>query len=225
MPVSTAKLLILIPAYNAGGYLAELAERLRSLPDAPDILIIDDGSTDGTPDILAGLGVTALTNRPNRGKGYSLRRGFEYAAGKGYRYVVTIDADLQHRPEEIPRFLNYAEEADLYIGTRCMDPKKMPWERRLTNNLTSLIISIFSGCRIRDSQSGYRMFKTDLLKTIRTEATRYDFESEILFKAGRLGARVAEIPISTVYGGSRSYINPLVDTGRFIRLVWKRIVS
>ena len=104
-----------------------------------------------------------------------------------------------------------------------MTLKIMPFDRWLTNNLTSLIISVFSSQRIRDSQYGYRLIPAEVLRAIPLRTVRYDFESEMLFKAGAVGCYVAEVPISTVYEGSRSYINPLVDTGRFIRQIWKRI--
>ena len=110
------------------------------------------------------------------------------------------------------------------IGTRQMKLGVMPFARWLTNNLTSLIISIFSGMRIRDTQSGYRMISVDTLKKLRLKSVKYDFESEMLFQAGALNIKIDEIPIATVYEGSHSYINPLVDTGRFIKLIWKRIL-
>ena len=152
-----------------------------------------------------------------------MQKGFEYAIREGFRSVLTIDADLQHLPEEIPRFFAVDDGRRLVIGTRQISLKEMPLPRWLTNNLTSLIISVFSCCRIRDSQSGYRLIPTSLLKAIRLKTANYDFESEMLFKAGAVGCQVAEVTISTVYEGSQSYINPLIDTGRFIRQIFKRV--
>jgi len=99
----------------------------------------------------------------------------------------------------------------------------MPFPRWLTNNLSSLIISIFSSGRVRDSQSGYRLMPIDLIKAVNLKTTNYDLESELLFKAGRLGLEIAEVSITTVYDDSTSYINPFVDSGRFVRQIWKRI--
>lgn len=224
MTISDYKILILVPAYNAGKYLRELIERIKKSAPSSDTLIINDGSTDDTGMILNELNINHLTNFPNRGKGYSLKRGFDYAIQNGYDYVVTIDADLQHLPEEIPRFTNRAGEAEIYVGTRNLRSKDMPPHRKLSNWLTSLIISVFSGKRIRDSQTGYRMISTGLLKSLNVTSVKYDFESEQLFQAGRLSVKFAEIPISTVYEGSHSYINPLKDTTRFIRLILRRIM-
>ena len=215
--------LILIPAYNAGKHLPELVRRVKEAVRNSDVLIINDGSTDNSADILKNLDVISLTNSPNQGKGYTLQRGFEFAIKNGYDYVVTIDADLQHLPEEIPRFFESKIKADIYIGTRNLKSPDMPLLRRLTNYLTSIIISIFSGRRIRDTQSGYRMFSIQSLKSMNIDSTQYDFESEQLFQAGALNMTIGEIPISTVYANSLSYINPLLDTLRFIKLIWRRI--
>lgn len=149
--------------------------------------------------------------------------GFDYAIKKQFRSVLTIDADLQHLPEEIPRFFALDNGRRLIVGTRNMNLKNMPFERWLTNNLTSMIISVFSTQRVRDSQSGFRLLPTEILKEILLKSVGYDFESEMLFKAGALGCIIVEVPISTIYEGSTSYINPLLDTTRFIRQIWKRI--
>ena len=218
------KILILIPSYNAAEHLAELVDRIKKATTGADIVVINDGSTDCTETVLKNLVVSYLTYPINRGKGYALQQGIAYAIQNGYEYVMTIDADLQHLPEEIPNFIKGRREADIYMGTRDLRSALMPVERRLTNYLTSLIVSIFSGRRIRDSQSGYRMISTDILRRLRVSSVRYDFESELLFQAGVLKAKIVEVPISTIYENARSYINPLVDTGRFIRLIWRRIL-
>jgi len=216
-------ILVLVPAYNAAEHLGELITRLRRFVCDEHLLFVDDGSTDGSRDTLEKEGVRFISFGHNRGKGAALMAGFNYAIKKGYRSVLTVDADLQHLPEEIPPFYALDDGRRLIIGTRRMTLKIVPFDRWLTNNLTSLIISVFSSQRIRDSQSGYRLIPTEVLRAIPLRTVRYDFESEMLFKAGAVGCPVAEVPISTVYAGSRSYINPLVDTGRFIRQIWKRI--
>lgn len=218
------QILILIPAYNAAQYLSELVKRIRQAVPGTEILIINDGSSDRTAQLLPALGTAYLDNLPNQGKGFTLKRGADYALEKGYRHIVTIDADLQHLPEEIPRLLEKTERSDIVIGTRKITLRVMPFARWLTNNLTSIIISVFSGQRVRDSQSGFRLIATKILAQTKVQSIKYDYESEILFQAGALGARIGEAAISTVYGGAQSYINPLKDTGRFIRLIWRRIL-
>jgi glycosyltransferase involved in cell wall biosynthesis len=217
------KILVLVPAYNAARYLPELVARLKQVVSPTHLLIVNDGSTDRSLKVLKGLEVAYISYPDNRGKGAALTAGFEYAIAHGYRSVLCIDADLQHLPEEVPGFVALDDGRHMIIGTRRINLKIMPFARWLTNNLTSLIISIFSRARIRDSQSGFRLIPTAVLKAIPLKTVKYDFESEMLFKAGAIGCPVAEVPISTVYEESQSYINPSKDTLRFIRQIWKRI--
>ncbi len=215
--------LVLVPAYNAGKYIPELVSRLRKFVCDENLLFVNDGSSDNTLELLKQHNVNHISFPQNRGKGAALMAGFEYAIENNFRSVLTIDADLQHLPEEIPRFYALDNGRRVVIGTRKMDLKIMPFDRWLTNNLTSMIVSVFSTQRVRDSQSGFRLLPTELLKAIRLKTVGYDFESEMLFKAGAVGCSIAEVPISTIYEGSTSYINPLKDTGRFVRQIWKRI--
>ncbi len=217
------KILVLIPAYNAARYLPDLIPRLRQYVCDENILFVNDGSSDDTHDILKQLDVNYISFPANQGKGAALAAGFKYAMANGYRSVLTIDADLQHLPEELPRFYAEDDGEHVIIGTRAIDRRVMPFSRWLTNNVTSLIISIFSTQRVRDSQSGFRLIPTSLLRSMRLKTVGYDFESEMLFKAGAAGCRFGEVPVTTVYEGSTSFINPLRDTGRFIRQIWKRI--
>ena len=215
--------LVLIPAYKAARYLPDLIPRLRTFVCDDNILVVNDGSPDDTESILERLKVRHLTHPQNKGKGAALKTGFDYAIEHGYRSVLTIDADLQHLPEEVPHFLAHDNGATIIIGTRDINRAIMPFDRWLTNNLTSLIISVFSTQRVRDSQSGFRLIPVSALQSLQLKTVNYDFESEMLFKSGRLGIPVIEVPISTIYEGSHSYINPLTDTLRFIRQIWKRI--
>lgn len=212
-----------MPAFNAAKYLPELVTRVRGHVSPQDFLVVNDGSTDSTVEILRTLKVNFISFPHNRGKGAALAAAFDSAIKQGYRSVLTLDADLQHLPEEIPRFFAVDDGQTLVIGTRTMNLRIMPFSRWLTNNLTSLIISIFSSARVRDSQSGFRMIPSSALKAMPLKSIKYDFESEMLFKAGALGCPIGEVPISTVYEHSASYINPFKDTFRFIRQIWKRI--
>ncbi len=215
--------LVIVPVYNAEQHLPELIQRCRRVVDDTCLLLINDGSTDNSLGIMKANDVNYLSFPHNRGKGAALKAGFDYAANHDFEAVLTLDADLQHLPEEIPRFLDRNDGRKLLLGTRRIKKGLMPPERRLSNNLTSLIVSVFSSQRVRDSQSGFRLIPTSLLRSTRLRTVNYDFESELLFKAGALGYRIAEVPISTVYEGSRSFINPLADTLRFIRQMWRRV--
>lgn len=216
--------LVLIPAFNAEKYIPEIVPRLKQYVCEENLLFINDGSNDKTLELLKEQNVNYLSFTKNQGKGAALMAGFNYAIENNYRSVLTVDVDLQHLPEEIPRFFALDNGHRIVMGTRDISLKKeMPFERWLTNNLTSLIVSIFSSQRVRDSQSGYRLIPIELLKKIRLKTVSYDLESEMLFKAGAVECEIAEVPISTIYEGSTSYINPFKDTTRFIRQIWKRI--
>ncbi|HHI02555.1 MAG TPA: glycosyltransferase family 2 protein [candidate division Zixibacteria bacterium] len=221
---SPARTIVLIPAFNAACYLEELVVRVKNTIPPVDILVINDGSADDTGNIARSLNCNVLTNEKNRGKGYSLKRGFAYSLKKNYDYLITIDADLQHLPEEMKAFMNYAGNGSISIGTRELSMKKMPLPRWLSNNLTSLLVSIFGGKVIRDSQSGFRMFDLKTLKKMRAVSNRFDFESELLFQAGLLDIEINEVPISTIYNKERSSINQIGDTLRFVKQIWKRIM-
>lgn len=215
--------LVLIPAYNSGKYLDELIPRCRKYVCDENLLFVNDGSTDDTLALLKKHGVNYITFPENRGKGAALKAGYAYGIERGYRSVLTLDSDLQHLPEDLPAFFALDNGQRIVIGTRRMDLSIMPFARWLTNNLTSMIISVFSTQRVRDSQSGYRLIPTKVLRAIPLKTVGYDFESELLFKAGALLVAVAEVEIATIYEGSTSYIHPLRDTKRFVRQIWRRI--
>jgi glycosyltransferase involved in cell wall biosynthesis len=217
--------LVLIPAYNAGLTISELIEKISEFIDKSDIVVIDDGSKDQTFGIAQRAGAVVLKHGINRGKGEALKTGFKYALEKNYDSLLSIDADLQHDPSSIRDFQQKAKENfdGILIGTRDIHLKRMPLARWLSNNLTSMILSILSGQTVRDSQSGYRLISTQVLKKVKLKAKKYDLESEILVKAGRKGFKIDAVPIKTIYGGGKSFINPLIDTGRFLKLMWRTL--
>ena len=222
--INKLSVLVVVPSYNASEYIPELAKRLRAFVCDSNLLFVNDGSQDNTLELIKEHNLNHINFPVNKGKGAALKAAFDYAIENNYRSVLTIDVDLQHLPEDIPKFFALDNGKRLIMGTRDISMEKdMPFQRWLTNNLTSLIISIFSTQRVRDSQSGYRLIPTELLKALRLKTIGYDFESEMLFKAGVVGCEVAEVPIATIYDGSTSYINPYKVTLRFIRQIWKRI--
>ncbi|MFQ5906764.1 MAG: glycosyltransferase family 2 protein, partial [bacterium] len=149
-----------------------------------------------------------------------------YVRNKSYDGVITLDADGQHDPALIPHFLRTAEEGnyDIVIGTRKLEAGTgMPLIRLLTNLTTSLVVSLMSGQKIRDSQSGYRYLSSRVIRNIPLTTSRYQTESEVLIKAGRSGYTIGEVPISTIYSGQKSNINKFIDTVRFIGLCIKNM--
>ena len=217
--------MIIIPAYNASSTLFTLIEQISAFIGRENILVVDDGSKDDTFDLANKSRVKVLQHKRNKGKGEALLTGFRYALDNGYDAAITMDADLQHHPKFIPDFLEkYRHNSpDIIIGTRKIELKTMPFSRWLTNNLTSIIVSVLGGTKVRDSQSGYRLISAIVLKRIRLITKKYDLESELLIKGGRMKFKIDSVFISTIYREGRSFINPLVDTKRFIKLMWRSL--
>ncbi|MBN2069817.1 MAG: glycosyltransferase family 2 protein [Candidatus Krumholzibacteriota bacterium] len=213
-----------IPAYNEEHHLSSVLENVKKYIAAENIIVVDDGSSDRTAEIATEAGVTLLEQEINSGKGKALRRGFDHLSClEGIEAVITLDADGQHDPAEIPLFVKKFNESgdDIIVGNRMSETAEMPFVRKMTNRLTSKVISRLAGCTIRDSQSGYRLIRTDLLRNIELSSDRFDGESEILIKSARNGASIGSITIKSIYAAEKSKINPFIDTVRFFRLVFK----
>ncbi len=215
--------LLIIPAYNAAEHLCELIDRISRIYPKRHVLVINDGSIDNTAQILQKSGVRQIFFERNRGKGAALLAGYHWARAQGYSAVISIDADLQHAPEEIASVIKERRRTAVVLGSRMSDPRAMPLHRRLSNNLTSLIVSIFSGRRIRDTQSGFRLVPGRLLRGISARSRGFAFESELALDFGLRGGEFREVPISVIYRGGHSHIHPFADTLRFIRIIWRRL--
>ncbi len=215
------KVLIIIPAFNEEKSLGKLLKSISSIVPRKDVLVVDDGSQDKTAIIAKRAGCRVLSQKTNQGKGLALRAGFAFALKSGYDAVITMDADGQHDPSEIPKFLKSFKKsgADFIIGTREQNLSEMPFLRFLVNKTTSLVTSILAGVRIHDSQSGYRLIRSILIKKINLKTERFQMETEIIIKAAMKKFSIIEVPIKTIYFKKfKSYINPLIDTVRFIKL-------
>jgi glycosyltransferase involved in cell wall biosynthesis len=217
--VSNGSVLVLIPAWNEAAYVRPVLEgSLAFLPT----LVVDDGSTDDTPAIARATGATVISHRQNRGKGAALMTGFSWALEQGYEAVLTLDADGQHDPSEIPRFLSAykANSGELIIGRR--DFAKMPLVRRLANAIGSWLFSLAIGTRILDNQSGYRLYARSLLERIDLTSAGFELEVEAIAQAVAAGMRIAWVDIRTIYDtGKESYFRPIQDSALFLRTVWR----
>lgn len=211
-------ILALIPAYNEAERVAGVvAAARRYLP----VLVVDDGSSDETASGAAAAGAQVLRQNPNQGKGVALKAGFRQALDEGYRAAITLDADGQHDPDEIPRFLEafQARQPDLIVGARSF--AHMPVVRRFSNSFGRWSLSWALGQPILDNQSGYRLVGRRLMQTMLDSAeSGFEFEVAMIVACVRQGYRLEWVPIRTIYVGERSHIHPLKHTLGYFRLLW-----
>ena len=211
----------LIPCYFEEKQIADVATRTRAQLD--QVLVVDDGSTDATATEAHKANVEVIRHEVNQGKGAAIKTGLRALSERpSVEYILILDGDGQHLPEEIPRFLELAASsgAPMLVGNRMSDTRTMPFVRRMTNQFMSWQISRAAGQPIPDSQCGFRMFRRDLAGTLcDLESSKYDFETEMLVVAARRGGSIAAVPVSTVYGDEISKIHPVRDTLRFIKLM------
>lgn len=217
--VSTRETLALIPAYNEADRVAEVVAGARAhLP----VLVVDDGSSDDTAEHAEAAGAEVIRQQPNQGKGTALRAGFRHALDAGYDAVVTLDADGQHDPSELPAFLDrYAETgADLIIGAR--NYAEMPIVRRISNTIGRWSFSWALGQYVADNQSGYRLITRRLMETVlESREHGFEFEVEMIVTCVRAGYPLDWVPIRTIYADERSHIRPVQHVVHFFRVVWQ----
>lgn len=211
---------VLVPAYREEGRIGETVAAV--LRYCPCVVVIDDGSDDGTADEARRAGAVVLRHKRNQGKGKALETGFDYARREGFEFLLTLDGDGQHDAADIPAFVDAYQRgsAAVLVGNRMSRPESMPWLRRLTNRFMSGLLSRRMGQRVPDTQCGYRLFRCDVLPMQGMASARFAMESEILLDLAQDGVSVGSVPIRVIYRDEKSKINPLVDTLRFFRMLW-----
>jgi glycosyltransferase involved in cell wall biosynthesis len=213
------RIVAIIPAWNEADRIGIIIEESKQfLP----VIVVDDGSSDETISVAEGAGATVVVHEENRGKGVALLTGFEYAFRHGFQAAITLDADGQHDPAEIPHFVRAYQEdlGDLIIGRR--DFRKMPLVRAFSNSFGSWLLSKVLASPILDNQSGYRLYSKNLVDALDPTAEGFEFEVEVIFQAVVKGLRIGWIPIRTIYGIDKvSYFHPFHDSIKFLTTVWK----
>lgn len=227
---ATAPLVVVVPAYQEAATIADVIARLRATAPGVPLLVVDDGSSDGTGAIAAEAGAEVIGTAANEGKGAALRRGMAAALARGAAFVATLDGDGQHRPEDLPRLLALARPDRIVIGSR-RGAAGQPAARRRANRVADFWISWAARHPVTDSQSGFRIYPAAALGALARYAGRargFSFESEILIDAARAGIMTVAADIPALYGPQLrrpSHFRPVADIARIVIMVAGKLLS
>lgn len=227
------RIYLVIPAFNEAAMIGEIVYQCRAAIDSPCVIVVDDGSHDDTAVIAERSGAKVLRHRDNQGKGASLMDGMRVAMADGAAAVVTLDADGQHRPQDLPRLLacSRAWPGHIVIGSRRRSSKAAPRARRIANRVADFWVSWAARHPIDDSQSGFRVYPGLVMRLIAERpslAHGFAFESEILIEAGRAGIPTVAVDIPTIYGSAlhrRSHFRPVADTTKIVLMVGGKLLA
>ncbi len=213
--LSPSQCAAVIPCFNEAKAIASLISEIRR--HVPQVVVVDDGSEDGTAELARQAGAMVHSQTPRQGKGAALLAGWSLARSQGFQWAMTMDGDGQHAPADIPAFLECARRtgAALVSGNRMSHPGEMPWVRRAVNRWMSKRLSSACGVRVPDSQCGFRLVNLEVLADLPIRAVRFEIESETLLAFARNGHRIEFVPIRVIYREERSKIHPVRDTWRW----------
>ncbi len=213
----------IIPAYQDEKHIADIVRRTRERLD--HVLVVDDGSSDQTGQRAREAGAEVIIHNQNRGKGDAIKTGLEHCLDRKAAWVILLDSDGQHLPEEIDGFLAAAAvhpmRPTFLIGNRMNNVIGMPFIRRVVNRYMSRQISRVCKQEIPDTQCGFRMLDHQLVPQLLGGGDRFEYDTEVLIIASRKGYRIESVPITTVYTDQVSKIRPLRDAIRFLKLLWR----
>src|SRR5262249_1816942 len=210
-----------IPAYQDEKHIGDIVR--RTLNHLDHVLVVDDGSSDQTGQRAREAGADVIVHNQNRGKGDAIKTGLERCLDQEARWVILLDSDGQHLPEEIDRFLLAAGSVTrptFFLGNRMSNVAAMPFIRRVVNRYMSSQISRLCGQTIPDTQCGFRMLERQLIPELLGGGERFEYETEVLIIASRKGYQIESVPITTVYSDQVSKIHPIRDSIRFLKLMW-----
>ena len=214
---------MVIPAYNEAATIAEVIERVLAVElngMGKEVIVVNDGSTDDTLEILSELSyIDVISYKKNTGKGFALRKGFEYAIEKGYKYAITIDADGQHFAEDMSLFVEKIEEEKdtVIIGARNMTQEGVPGKSSFGHRFSNFWFWVETGIKHPDTQSGFRLYPLDRIKESKWFTKKYEFEIEVIVRLAWKGVKITYVPIKVYYApaGERiSHFRPFVDFSR-----------
>ena len=226
---SNIKICVIIPAYNNETTISTVVEKSRR--EVPHVLVLDDGSTDRTAEFARKSGAQVIHVSKNKGKGNTLRMAFRYAVKNDFDAVITLDADLQHDPAEIPNFIDYytKHRSKIVIGNRMKAKNAIPRIRYGPNKVGTILFSWLIKQTVEDSQCGFRLYDRQVMENINILNVGFEAEADILLRAGKRGYSIGFVPIQAIYFSNRkhiSYYRPIKDTFRIsiiflMNLFWK----
>jgi glycosyltransferase involved in cell wall biosynthesis len=213
------KVCAVIPFYNESTTISKIA--LETLNFADVVILVNDGSTDDSlKNVPVDDRIILISSNQNEGKGAALRNGFLKSMELNFEHTVTLDADYQHEPIWIPSLTKELDNFSIVIGNRLNNISDMPFQRILSNRITSFLLSLKTGVKIVDSQCGYRAFRTDIIQNILPSYNGFEAESEILILASRNNLKIGSVNISTIYGNEKSKIKPAQTIFGFLRVLF-----
>ena len=211
-----------IPAYNEEKSIAEIVRKTKRY--ISNVIVIDDGSKDKTKEMAEKSGAVVLRHIVNLGKGATLKTGCDYAAKKNAGLIVVLDADAQHDPDDIPRFVEKLKKYDMVFSFRKLSGK-MPLVLRLGNWFISRVARVLFKVDLFDTQSGFRAFTVEAYKKIRWNASDYSMESEMISRAGKQRLKYVQIPISTIYSDNYKGTTIIDGIKIVIDMFWWKIFN
>lgn len=208
--MNQGKVLAAIPCYNEAPFVGDIVRRARAHVD--QVIVVDDGSTDRTAAVAEVAGAIVVRHETNRGPGAAYRSCLAAARDEGAAFLVTLDGDGQHDPDELPRLLQplLAGEADVVIGSRFLQPYAIPYYRKLGIDIITFLYNVGAKERIVDAQSCYRGYTREALDCLRVTEDGFGFSVELLVQARRAGLRIVEVPIACIYHDAGHSLNPVV---------------
>ena len=221
MPVNwPAGCAVIIPCHNEAKAIEPLVRQIRVV--LPQVIVVDDGSDDGTSLLAETAGARVIRHKGPEGKGAALNTGWRAARESGFLWTLSMDGDGQHSPADIPLFLIRAEAgtSPLIVGNRMIDPAPMPALRRMVNRWMSHRLSHLTGCLLPDSQCGFRLMRLDVWAEMSFQTRHFEIESELLVEFARRGHPIDFVPITVIYRDEGSKIRPGNDTVRWLRWWW-----
>ena len=213
---------VVIPAYNEEKNIINIIKRTKKYVDK--IVLVDDGSKDRTPKFAENAGAIVLKHIVNLGKGAALKTGCDYAAKKGAECMIVLDADAQHNPDNIPRFIEKLKKYDIVFSYR-KTSKKMPFVLQFGNWFISSAAQVLYGIKLNDTQCGFRAFSSQVYRRIRWNASDYSMESEMISRAGRQKLKYVQIPIETIYSDKYKGTTVIDGIKIVINMLWWKIFN